>query len=175
MSISQQLVRKLLKAHTSSSRDEDSDPAKRLPVALNQRKRKKDHHDAGVATVDDIVKYQRNIVRMTQREMVISKDVSKKSNGAAFHRLLQQRDQQTMRRDHTRRRPSPQRTIPTAGAARSSTSVLAQPSLVKIPTFQQERYDNERNEKKRMKLAQALEHWKNTHPAKKRRQKTIFG
>ena len=170
MSISQQLVRKLLKAHTSSSRDEDSDPAKRQ--ALNQRKRKKDHHDAGVATVDDIVKYQRNIVRMTQREMVISKDVSKKSNGAAFHRLLQQRDQ---RRDHTRRRPSPQRTIPTAGAARSSTSVLAQPSLVKIPTFQQKRYDQERNEKKRMKLAQALEHWKNTHPAKKRRQKTIFG
>lgn len=186
MSMSQQLVRKLLKAHTSSS-NEDMVAASAVAAAKN-RKRKNDaaatatygKKNGRIATEDDIVNWQAKMLRTTNREMTVSMDMtnkSSKSNAAAFHKLVK-RQEQTL---NTIKHKQNVAAIVNTGTARSSTSMLSQPSLVKIPTFNKERYEKERKEKKRMKLAKALEklhtnHTKNGHkPKKLRSKKTIFG
>ena len=184
MSISQQLVRKLLKAHTSSSH-EDSEKAAAAVKKSSNRKRKNDatlHGNDRVANEDDIVKWRTKMLRTTNREMAASMDMtnkSSKSNAAAFHKLVQQRER-TLNAMDLQKQKNIVASVNTTGTARSSTSTLSQPSLVKIPTFNKEQYEKERKEKKRMKLAKALEQLHNhstkgTKTKKQLRKKTIFG
>ena len=179
MSISQQLVRKLLKAHTSPS-PEDS----RKPNAANKtsnRKRKKDvmgqrQANDRVASEEDIVKWQAKIMRITDRAMsaaVNTTNKSSKSNAVAYHKVVQRREQQLSSEEQQKNNAASINT----GAARSSTSTLSKPSLVKIPTFNKERYEKEQKEKRRMKLAKAFEKLNATNTTKKQKKtkKTIFG
>lgn len=188
MSISQQLVRKLLKAHTASTHD-DSEKAATTAAPKKLSHRKRTHAPNGtdrvVATDAEIMKWHTKMLRTTNREMAASlemKNKSSKSNAAAYHTLLRRQEQ-------TCQKEQQQRIVAAAdinlGTARSSTSVLlsSKSSLVKIPTYNRERYEQESKEKKRMKLAQALEKWHSTNTngskaAKKKPQrpkKTIFG
>jgi hypothetical protein len=178
MSISQQLVRKLLKAHASSP---NNDSERLTANKSSNRKRKKDamglfHHNDRVASEDDIMKWQGKILRTTDRAMAASFDMknkSSKSNAAAFHKLVQRREQTLSSIE--KQKEIAAHVIP--GTARSSTSTMSQSSLVKIPTFNKERYEKERREKKRMKLAEALEklHSIGNKTKKKKPKKTIFG
>lgn len=178
MSISQQLVRKLLKAHASSPNDD----SERLTAnKSSNRKRKKDamgilHHNDRVASEDDIVKWHAKFLRTTDRAMAASFDMnnkSSKSNAAAFHKLVQRREQALSAIEKQKEIAA----NVNPGTARSSTSTMSQSSLVKIPTFNKERYEKERKEKKRMKLAEALEkmHARGVKTKKRKPKKTIFG
>ena len=198
-SISQQLVRKLLKAHTvsssSSSEGEVTGVAvpkkvqQHRPITRNDKTKYVSPSDRRIATKEEIQKVQQQIARITHRAMTSSLKTknSKKStnfkskNTAAVHKLVRQRERTVQQQKQERTNAMVTNIIHSTGTARSSTNILSQSSLVKIPTFNKMRYEQERKEKKRMKLAQALEklqHTNNTnHRAKKQpeRKKTIFG
>lgn len=178
MSISQQLLRKLLKAHTSPPPEDSGKP--NLANKTSSRKRKKDvigqrHENDRVASEEDIVKWQAKIMRTTDRAMsaaVNTANKSSKSNSVAYHKVLQRREQQLSAEEQQKKNAASVNT----GAARSSTSTLSKPSLVKSPTFNKERYEKEQKEKRRMKLAKALEKLNaNTTKKQKKTKKTIFG
>jgi hypothetical protein len=155
MSTSQLLVQKLLKAHTAfqgasveSTEANKKFNRKRSSIAILR-------HDR-VASEEDIVKWHTKLLLATDRIMATSVDRTKKSsksNAASFHKLAHRLEQKC---DESAKVKSKAATIP-HGAARTSTSTLSKPSIVKIPTFNKERYERDRKEKKRMKLAKALE------------------
>jgi hypothetical protein len=199
MSISQQLVRKLLKAHTSS---QDVNVPAATATARNQktsRKRKTDETTTAnasstrrdnnnhrqndrSATEDEIMEWHTRLLLSTDHIMAASVDGTKKSsksNAAAYQKLIQRREHQA----HTQQQHKDSVTNCNHGTARSSTSSLSQTSLVKIPTYNKERYEKERQEKKRHKLAMALEKLNTSSTGTrttnknrtKKAKKTIFG
>jgi hypothetical protein len=174
MSTSQLLVQKLLKAHTAppETAAESTSANKKFN---RKRKNAGSSRNDRVASEDDIIKWHTKLLLDTDRIMATSVDRTKKSsksNAAAFQKLAQRREQKFDDKLVIQSKVA----IETYGAARTSTSALSKPSIVKIPTFNKEQYERDRKEKKHMKLAKALEKLNtiNKHTTKKRK-KTIFG
>jgi hypothetical protein len=175
MSTSQQLVRKLLKATSvtsSSSSQQQQQPAPiRPPAASSQQssshpsKRPRKKKDAPLYANDDvaivvgeqdIVAWHTQLILATDRTMTegVSTTVSSssRSNAAAFGKLLSRQE-----RTSSSSTTTTTTTTGGGGAARTSTSSLTRHELIKIPTYNKQRYEQVRRERKRWKLAQALE------------------
>jgi hypothetical protein len=200
MSISQQLVRKLLKAHTTTtsslslSSNENSEivTAAAAKKASNLKRQRDDSTVAALhrgnhnhnnnhldhrVTNEDIIQYKAKILNITNREMAVSiRNKKKKKSNIAYQKLIRQRERTLQEQQEQQQQNAVQNIVVSTGSARSSTDHLVKSSLVKIPTYNKVRYEQERKERKRMKLAQALEKLQKKGDQKTPvRKKTIFG
>lgn len=169
--MSQQLVRKLLKATSLPVQDASVVHPSVSTITRPQKKRKKPSVDDGIALKEeDIVAWNTKLLMATDRIMASSnssKSGKSSSNAAAMGKLQRRREQKVQRVEASRAKRGP------VGAARSAAS--RQTQLVKIPTYNKKRHEEERQEKQRMKLAKALEKLHSTDKSKTRKRKTIFG
>lgn len=168
MSISHQLVRKLLNATSAeqeghgTQKKDDSNQAKR------KRKNRVVDIDEPSVSEQDILAWHTQTLLVADRQMAATSFSKKNSNAAAFHKSLQnlERKQQAKR---TRTTESSRHGG--TGAARTSTASDAQ--AMRLPTFNKKRHEEERQQKKLLKLAKALQTMDKIKKTKKTR--TIFG
>jgi hypothetical protein len=171
--MSQHLVRKLMKATSTEAQDVAVVQQGDIATKKSQRKRKQPSGtDADIEVSEEsMVAWHTKLLLATDRTMAsssASKSSSKSlSNAAAVGKLRRRREQKMKSIEAARAAPKP------LGAARTTAS--RQPQLVNIPTYNKVRHEKERQEKKRMKLAKALEKLYSTKKSIGRKQKTIFG
>jgi hypothetical protein len=170
--MSQHLVRKLLKATSAEAQHVAAVQQAEIATRTSQRKRKQPSVKADLSVDEEsIVAWHTKILLATDRAMASSSDSKRpkksSSNAAAMVRLQRRREQKIQNIPAARATGKP------IGAARTATS--RQPQLVKIPTYNKKRHEKERQEKKQMKLANALERLHSMKQSKGRKPKTIFG
>lgn len=181
-SVSQQLVRKLLKATAPDEpaalvlkKESSSSSSAKKQKANRKRKHGLDAADEAAnnaVTEQDVLRWHTQTLLVADRKMEASG--SKNSNASAFKKSLKKLEH-TIETDRSQRlKCSTTILLATAGsgAARTATAA-AQAHLVHVPTFNKMRHEEERQKNKMLKLAKVLKAMDKTR--KKKRAKTIFG